>query len=110
MKFLIDEDIPVKVIRAFAALGHEANRVKPGSSDQEIARLAKLENRILVSLDKDFSNTLLFPPSEFNILLIRIHPPLAAPVIEATRKYLASGKELKGLVILHPEGHLNISD
>ena len=110
MKFLIDEDIPVKVISALIALDHKARRVKPTSADLANARLAKSEGEILVTLDKDFSNTLLFPPSEFDILLIRIHPPLADPIIEAIEKYLSSETKLKGLIILHPEGHLKISD
>ena len=110
MKFLIDEDVPVKVMAALTALGHEAVRVKPGSADPEIARLALSEKRTLLTLDKDFSNTILYPPSELTILLIHLHPPLAEPVIAAIQKYLASGSELKGLIILQPDGHLKISN
>ena len=112
MKFLIDEDIPVKLLKELIAQGHDAVRVAPGSADLEIAQLAKRENRILITLDKDFSNTAIFPPAEFNIVQIRIHPPFAPVIISAFQKLLQSipPEKFKGLLILLEAGNIRVSE
>ena len=111
MKFLIDEDIPVKLLKELIAWGHDAQRVKPGSADPDIAQTSKRENRILITLDKDFANTVIFPPAEFNIVQIRIHPPFADILIEAFQKLLVSipSNEFKNLIVLQAGGHVRIS-
>ncbi len=109
-KFLADEDIPVKLIKTLSLWGHDAVRVDPSSTDMTNARRAKEEGRILITLDKDFTNLSLFPPSEFNIIHIGIHPPYADPIIEALRKLLSTcpPDKLKGLIILTEKGNLRI--
>ena len=111
MKFLIDEDVPVKLIEALSAMGHDCLRVKPSSSDREIANQSKKEERILVTLDKDFSNIATYPPSEFNIVRIQIHPPYVEALIEAFEKLLKSVPldSFKGLIILEKSGHIRIT-
>ena len=110
MKFLIDEDVPVRLIKFLAEFGHDALRVKSSAADITIAQQAKDEKRILITLDKDFANTLLFPPKEFNIILIRIHPPYENSILEAVQSLLTKlpSKEFRGLIILSKEGHFRI--
>ena len=93
MKFLVDEDVPLKLLKVLLRSGHDAVRAEIGSSDLDNALRAKREDRILVTLDKDLANPLRFPPSEFNIVRIHIHPPYAEPVIEAFQKLLRATEE-----------------
>ena len=53
MKFLIDEDVPVKVLKHLNRNGHDAVRVESGSKDKEVAKTARKEDRILITLDKE---------------------------------------------------------
>ena len=111
MRFLIDEDVPVKLMKFLVISGHEAVRVVTSSSDVDNARRSKAEGRVLISLDKDFTNFSLFPPSEFNIIHINIHPPYADEIIEAIKKLFetSSPEKLAGLIILMKEGNVRIS-
>ena len=112
MKFLIDEDVPFKLIKMLESLSHDALRVKEASADIDIAGQSKKEGRILVTLDKDFTNRTLFPPKEYNIIHIAIHPPYANTVVEAIITLLENvpPNELKGLIVLHRSGPVRFSE
>lgn len=112
IKFLIDEDVPLKLMKFMASKGFDVTRVPTGSTDTQVAALSRKEERVLVTLDKDFTNTAIYPPSEHNIIRIQIHPPYAQEIISAVEKLLASKdyvKYFKGLVILQKKGHIRIS-
>ena len=105
MKFIIDENVPTKLVRILRGLGHDATRVVPTTPDPENARLARREGRTLITIDHDFTNRSQYPPKEFDILLIHIHPPEKEEVVKAVQTFLATDpKPLKGLVILGPGG------
>lgn len=110
MKFLIDEDVPVKLLRTLTKAGHDAVRVAPSSPDPTNAARALQEGRILVSLDKDFTNKSMYPPERFTIVSIRLHPPYAEDVISAFMGLLKQfpPEQLKGLIVLGPAGSIRI--
>ena len=57
LKLLLDEDIGKIVADALRAQGHDVASVieeSPGASDEMILRRAKNEQRLLLTLDKDF--------------------------------------------------------
>ena len=110
MKFLIDEDVPIKLLHMLKAAGHEAIRVTPSTPDPAIADQALQEGRILVTLDKDFTNKSLYPPERFTIVHIRIHPPYAADLVEAFRGLLTqvAPEQFKGLILLGRTDSLRI--
>ena len=112
MKFLLDEDVPVKLLKALNAAGHDATRVVLSSPDPVIAAQARDEGRILVTLDKDFTNKSLYPPSRFTIVHIRIHPPYAEEIIEAFLRVLATlpPEPFTGLLLLDRAGSLRVSE
>lgn len=112
MKFLIDEDVPKKALKILMELGHDSARVKSSSRDIEIARQAKKEGRILITLDKDFTNASIFSPKEFNIVRIQIHPPYADAIVEALKNILdqLSPDKFRGLIILQKNGHIRIPE
>jgi hypothetical protein len=110
MKFLIDEDVPAKLLTVLKKLGHDCIRVASGTADPEIAKRAKKEEKILITLDKDFTNTSVYQPNEYNIIRIQIHPPYKDPIIEAFKKLLGSvsPKDIRGLIILQSKGHIRV--
>jgi predicted nuclease of predicted toxin-antitoxin system len=112
VKFLVDEDVPVKLLKMLVAAGHDAVRVPASTKDRDIARQAASQVRILVTLDKDFTNRLLYPPLTSNIIYIRIHPPFADDLIAAMQQLLKEIPEpvLKGLIVLQRDGHMRIAE
>ena len=58
MKFLVDNQLPVALVRHLNHLGHDANHVLnvnlAESDDREIWRRAIREQRIIISKDEDF--------------------------------------------------------
>ncbi len=110
MRFLIDEDVPAKLIGVLRAAGHEVERVAPSSSDQAIAPRAKAEGRILITLDKDFTNSALFPPNQYTIVHIQFHPPYAQDIITAVMDLLKTlpAEKFQGLIILQRAGSIRV--
>ena len=110
MKFIVDENVPAKLAKALEALGHQAVKVDLSSSDLEIARRARNEGGVLVTLDKDFVNIAAIFPKEFDIVLIRIHPPYAHSIISAFQKLTLelAEKDFHGLILLSESGHIRV--
>jgi len=57
MRFLADENCDFAVVRALRGAGHDVATVKdlaPGSTDDDVIRLALAEHRTLLTEDKDF--------------------------------------------------------
>ncbi len=57
MKFLIDENLGIKVPQYLRSLGFDIisiSELSPGIADQKVLNLANTENRILITQDKDF--------------------------------------------------------
>lgn len=107
MKFLVDEDVPVAILYFLRFLGHEAERVISRTPDLEIAQRAKRKGMIVLTLDQDFTNMAQFPPKEFNIVRIQIHPPTIPAITEALKDLFAiSPRNLKGLIVVRTDGHI----
>ena len=57
LKFLVDENIPEEFVNELKKLGFDVisiREIKRGMKNHEIAELSKLDNRIIVTLDKRF--------------------------------------------------------
>ena len=59
--------------------GHDVKDIKEmrlyGESDESIISLAQRENRILVTLDKNFGNIIVYPPEKYpGIIVLKVHP------------------------------------
>src|SRR3989338_1301897 len=77
LKLYSDENIPDKVIELLEKEGFDVKRAPFRSDDEEIAKEAKSDGRIILSFDRHLGNILLFPPEKYSgIVLIRIRPPL----------------------------------
>jgi len=108
MRFIVDENVRKEAISFLKSEGHDVLLPIPGSRDEEIARIAKETNRIILTHDQHFADILLFPPEEYpGIIRIKIHPPSAAAIINALRDFLlqATAEQLdKKLIILEENG------
>ncbi len=77
MHFKLDENLGARIYRRFVESGHKVQTVRQqslqGVSDQQLFEVCCDEQRCLVTLDLDFSNTLRFPPElSGGIVVIRI--------------------------------------
>ncbi|MBI2094944.1 MAG: DUF5615 family PIN-like protein [Candidatus Omnitrophica bacterium] len=108
MRFLVDEDVPEKLLRFLASSAHDAVRVKPQTSDINNMRRAKSEGRMLITLDKDCANIAMGSAESFDVLHFRIHPPYADSLIDAFKNMTASlpPSEIKGLLSVTLQGHI----
>ena len=110
MKFLIDEDVPVALLKFLRAGGHEALRVEAGASDAAVIARARAEGRILITLDADFTNTLLYPPAQCPVVHIQLHPPLTTDLCDLVSRLLTlPTDDLHGLILLRKTGLTRIS-
>lgn len=69
MKFKIDENLPVEIADLLRERNFQADTVNEeklsGEDDSVISIVCKKENRILITLDLDFSDIRSYPPSEY---------------------------------------------
>jgi predicted nuclease of predicted toxin-antitoxin system len=74
MRFKVDESLHVEVAGLLRGQGHDALTVFDqglrGCDDHDIAETCRSENRVLLSLDLDFSNILMFPPENYPGLIV----------------------------------------
>jgi predicted nuclease of predicted toxin-antitoxin system len=74
MRFKVDESLHVEIADLLRERGHDALTVfdqgARGRSDRDIADLGRTEGRVLISLDLDFSNILMFPPEKYPGLIV----------------------------------------
>lgn len=69
MKFKVDENLPELVRDALVALGHDAHTVADehlaGAPDALVLQACMAEDRILITLDRDFSDIRVYRPGTY---------------------------------------------
>jgi len=97
MRLLTDANVFVPMVDGLRILGHDVFDIKEQRlndlSDSEIYELAQRLNRIIVSMDKDFSSILLYPPGEHHGIIVAKLYRLS--VADATRIFIDSFRILK---------------
>jgi predicted nuclease of predicted toxin-antitoxin system len=83
----LDENLGARHARMAHEHGCEARTVLDenlcSASDAEVIDAARAEGRILITLDKDFSNTVRFPPDQYGgIVVLRLHEPIPSSAID----------------------------
>jgi predicted nuclease of predicted toxin-antitoxin system len=76
MRFKVDENLPVEIAEDLRLLGHAADTVAEeglaGAADSQVVELARLERRVLLTLDKGIASLLSYPPqTHAGIVLFR---------------------------------------
>lgn len=77
LRFKVDENLPVEVATLLQQAGHDALTVVDqrlaGEPDTNLAQVCKAEDRILVTLDTDFTNIRMYPPQAYpGIIVLRL--------------------------------------
>ena len=75
MKFIADINIAQKVITLLNQTGHDVVDIKkldPRTPDTSIINLALIENRIILTHDKDFLGLTKFPKYRVGVIMIRL--------------------------------------
>ena len=76
MKLKADENLPVEVVEDLRQAGHDAVTVADqqlaGQPDGHVANLCRTEERAVLTLDLDFSDIRVYPPSDYaGIIVLR---------------------------------------
>jgi predicted nuclease of predicted toxin-antitoxin system len=77
LKFKIDENLPIEIVECLRQNNYDAFTVEEqglnGSTDLNIAAVCRKEERIIVTLDTDFTNVRTYPPDEYSgIIVLRV--------------------------------------
>jgi predicted nuclease of predicted toxin-antitoxin system len=94
MQFKIDENLPVEVAELLVSAGHDAKTVNEqqlqGARDPLLIDICKSENRVLVSLDTDFSNITSYAPRDFSgIIVLKLGSQAKYHIIEVFRRLVS---------------------
>jgi len=103
MKFKIDENLPHEFSGVLRDAGHDAMTVleekMAGISDQDLIALCQDEDRILMSLDMDFTDIRLYPPVNCpGVLVFRLQS-------HDKRRLLVSLDRILSVLALEPISH-----
>jgi len=104
-KLLLDENIGLKVYRELRRRGYEVQTVIEelrGASDEEVVRVALNNDKIVVTMDKDFG----YLAQAYNppgIVLLRLRVPTIRHRLEAILRALQLGERLYGYITVVTE-------
>ena len=101
MRLLANENIPGDAIAALREAGHDGSWVRSdarGSRDVDILNRAQVENRILISFDKDFGELAYRAnlPATSGVILLRISAPSSLSVAQLIVTALAGRTDWAG--------------
>jgi len=104
MKFLVDENVKLRLTKMLVAAGHDVKLAKKGSPDKEIGKVAKKESRIIITHDNDFALPNLFVAKNYaGIILIKVLPPTFEKISAALKNLLCqmkTARDFKGKLIV----------
>ncbi len=105
MKLLLDENIGKKVYLELKRRGYHVQSVIEecrGAPDEEVVKIAKEHDKIIVTMDKDFGllAKAYRPPG---IILLRLKKPTIENRLKVLLKLLESGVELYGYITVITE-------
>lgn len=96
-EFLLDENLPKNLWKALRAAGYSAVRVIDeglrGQPDSTIFRQVR-SHAIIITRDKDYLKTALFPPPHSGIMVVRL--PKKTSVTELVREVMDAVVALEG--------------
>jgi predicted nuclease of predicted toxin-antitoxin system len=101
MRILANENFPGDAVAKLRQRGHDVAWVRtdaPGMSDQEVLKRAKVEDRVLITFDKDFGELAFRArlPASSGIVLFRVSAPSSAHVARVAVAALESRMDWAG--------------
>ena len=112
MKFFANENLFEPIIDYLTGLGSDVLSTRDaglsGISDNEVYRFACDEERVIITMDKDFSRMFRFPPEKCGgIIVVKVYKRTVDETLEIFKKLYGTVKEediRKNLVIITPDG------
>lgn len=114
MRFLADESCDFAVVRALRSVGHDViavSEISPRLPDPDVARLARSENRVLLTEDKDFGQLVYAgSPASVGVIFFRFPSKVRGSLAGAAVQLVAQKGESLGkhFVVVQP-GRVRIS-
>ena len=114
MKLLANENFPSDAVEALRASGHDVLWVRtafPGASDPRVLERASVEQRVLLTFDKDFGE-LAFRwglPATSGIILFRMRLISPAHISRAAVSAIGSRKDWAGHFSVVEEGRVRMT-
>ena len=117
MRFKLDENLPSELASLFREFGHDAETVLDqgmgGTQDSDLASACTREQRVLVTLDKDFSDIRTYPPNRHaGIVVLRLQSQARDHVLTVGRRFLqtAPDADLAGHLWIVEETRIRVRD
>ena len=113
MKFLADENIPYPVVKRLRENGFDVTsiyEVKRGLTDEEVARIATAEDRILITFDKDFRMIIFVENITIpGLILLRFPPKSIEYIYSKLRAVLGLDIDFKGKIVSIHEDKIRVA-
>lgn len=114
MRLLADESLDMAVVRALREAGHDVKTTaekSPGASDEEVAELAKVDDRILLTEDRDFGRLVYADLCGARGVIFMRYPAKARTQIggEVANLIDSEGERLNGAFVVMQPGRARIS-
>jgi predicted nuclease of predicted toxin-antitoxin system len=98
----VDENLGRRCVDVLRSAGHDATTVPEqglcSASDEELITACSSEGRVLVTLDLDFANPLVFRPSSYaGIAVLRLPRRTTADDITRAARVLVGGLSTRGI-------------
>ena len=105
MKVKVDENLPREVADLLREAGHDAVTVGAeglsGRPDRTIASLVRREDRVLLTLDLDFSDIRAYPPEQYaGLVVLRLNRQDKPRVLQVIARLIPV------FAVEEPKGHL----
>jgi len=117
MRFKVDENLPVEAAKVLRQAGYDATTVQEqqlsGSADSEIAEICRQEERVIMTLDTDFSDIRAYPPGNYaGLIVLRLKRQDKPYVLRILRRLipLFSKETLKKHLWIVEESRVRIRD
>ncbi len=117
MKFKLDENLPEVVREALSQLGHEVHTVAEeglaGAHDETVLKACVAEDRVLITLDLDFSDIRAYPPGSYPGIWVLRPPKQTFKAIEALVRAgvrLSTVERVRGQLWVIDEKRVRIRD
>ena len=115
IKFLTDENISPQVISALRTKGYNVKDIKEekifGISDEEVIELARKEERVILTCDKDFANLIKFPlQSHKGVVLLGFSNLSPSNIIKSFLPLLETSlaHKLSGALVIVKDNYIEI--
>jgi len=113
MRFLADESCDFAIVRALHANGHDVlavSEARPGAEDQYVIELARQEERVLLTEDKDFGRLVyLAGAPRVGVILLRFPAKARGELCDAVVRLVnQQGEKLPGSFVAMQPGRIRI--